>query len=86
MVQALEKFNVPFTGAGSDFFEPSRDMMKRVCHFYDIQAPAGVFVEDVNTIDRRVTGLRYPLLVKHPNSYASVGMLERIKSRHMLTS
>ncbi len=83
VVQALEKFNVPFTGAGSDFFEPSRDMMKRVCHFYDIQAPAGVFVEDVNSIDRRVKGLRYPLLVKHPNSYASVGLLKESKVDHV---
>lgn len=79
VVQALEKFNVPFTGAASDFFEPSREMMKRVCSFYGIQSPAGVFVEDAASIDRASTGLRFPLLVKHPNSYASVGLIKESK-------
>ena len=79
VIQALEKFNVPFTGAASDFFEPTRDMMKRVCNFYGIQAPAGIFVEDINKIDHDLVGLRFPLLVKHPNSYASVGLTKESK-------
>lgn len=76
---ALERFNVPFTGADASFFEPTRDMMKRVCNFYGIQAPAGVFVDNLDTIDRTLAGLRYPLLVKHPNSYASVGLTKESK-------
>ena len=79
VIQALEKFNVPFTGAASDFFEPTRDMMKRVCNFYGIQVPAGVFVNDVQAMDRDLAGLRFPLLVKHPNSYASVGLTKESK-------
>jgi hypothetical protein len=79
VVQALERFNVPFTGADEGFFEPSRDMMKRVCNFYSIQTPAGVFVDEVNSIDRTLAGLRFPMLVKHPNSYASVGLTKGSK-------
>jgi D-alanine-D-alanine ligase-like ATP-grasp enzyme len=79
VAQALERFNVPFTGADSSFFDPTRDMMKRVCNFYGIQSPAGVFVDDVNTIERTLAGLRFPLLVKHPNSYASVGLTKESK-------
>jgi len=79
VVQALERFNVPFTGADSAFFEPTRDMMKRVCNFYGIQTPAGVFVEDVNNIEQLLAGLRFPLMVKHPNSYASVGLTKESK-------
>lgn len=79
VVQALERFNVPFTGADSAFFEPTRDMMKRVCNFYGIQTPAGVFVDDVNDIERLLAGLRFPLMVKHPNSYASVGLTKESK-------
>jgi D-alanine-D-alanine ligase-like ATP-grasp enzyme len=77
--QALEYFNVPFTGAEASFFEPTRDMMKRVCNFYGIQSPAGIFVDDANTIERTLAGLRFPLLVKHPNSYASVGLTKESK-------
>jgi D-alanine-D-alanine ligase-like ATP-grasp enzyme len=79
VVQALERFNVPFTGADSAFFEPTRDMMKRVCNFYGIQTPAGVFIEDVKSIDQLLAGLRFPLMVKHPNSYASVGLTKESK-------
>jgi D-alanine-D-alanine ligase-like ATP-grasp enzyme len=74
VVEALQKFNVPFTGAGPEFYEPTREMMKQVCHYWGIQAPAGVFVSNLDNLDQAIDGLRYPLLVKHPNSYASVGL------------
>jgi D-alanine-D-alanine ligase len=79
VVQALERFNVPFTGADASFFEPTRDMMKRVCNFYGIQSPAGVFVDDISTLGQALAGLRFPMLVKHPNSYASVGLTKESK-------
>jgi D-alanine-D-alanine ligase len=74
VVQALQKFNIPFTGAGPEFYEPTREMMKQVCHYWGIQAPAGVFVSAADNLEQAMDGLRYPLLVKHPNSYASVGL------------
>ena len=33
IVQAIEKLNVPFNGADSVFYDPSRETMKRVAHY-----------------------------------------------------
>ncbi len=75
VIEALEALNLPFTGADSSFYEPTRESMKRVCREQGIGTPAGVFLWDHADLGAAVDGLRYPLLVKHPNSYASVGLL-----------
>src|SRR5216684_8020482 len=46
VVQTLERLGLPFTGATSSFYEPTREMMKRVCHFWGIKAPGYVFAAD----------------------------------------
>lgn len=74
VVQTLEKLGLPFTGATSDFYEPTREMMKRVCHFWGIKAPAYVFAADGQSVELAVTSLRFPMIVKHPNSYSSIGL------------
>ncbi len=74
VVQALEHLNVPFTGANSEFFEPSREAMKRVCRAWDIDTPGYVIASTATEIDRAADTLRFPLIVKHPNSYASEGL------------
>jgi D-alanine-D-alanine ligase-like ATP-grasp enzyme len=74
VIQALERMNIPFTGADSAFFEPTREAMKRACHFWGIQAPRGIFLSSTKDIGRSLSGLNYPLLIKHPNSYGSVGL------------
>ena len=51
VVQTLERMKLPFTGATSNFYEPSREMMKRVCHFWGIKAPAYVLARDDANID-----------------------------------
>jgi len=72
VVQALERFNVPFTGADAGFYEPSRETMKRVCHFWGIGSPPGVTISGLVNLEQVTAHLRYPLIVKHPSSYASV--------------
>jgi D-alanine-D-alanine ligase-like ATP-grasp enzyme len=74
VVQTLERLRLPFTGATSSFYEPSRELMKRVCHFYGIGAPAYVVATDSQSIARAADALRFPLIVKHPSSYSSIGM------------
>lgn len=74
VVQTLEKLGLPFTGATSNFYEPTRETMKRVCHFWGIKAPAYVFANDGSSIELAVNSLRFPMIVKHPNSYSSIGM------------
>src|SRR5213592_2409322 len=51
VVQTLERLGLPFTGATSNFYEPSREMMKRVCHFWGIKAPAYVFAAESQSVE-----------------------------------
>ncbi|MFZ5905388.1 MAG: hypothetical protein ACOYZ8_17755 [Chloroflexota bacterium] len=74
VIQALEQLNLPFTGSSSDFYEPTREQMEVVAKKLGIGFARGVRVKSLKTLDRKVAGFRYPLIVKHPNSYASVGL------------
>lgn len=74
VVEALEWLDVPFTGAASTFFEPSREAMKRVCRAWGVSTPAYLFVRDEHDMRRAADMLRFPLFVKHPSSYASNGL------------
>lgn len=77
LVQTLERLNVPFTGASSEFFEPSREAMKRVCAAWGIATPEYVFAHTDEDVERAGETLRFPLFVKHPSSYASNGLTKR---------
>jgi D-alanine-D-alanine ligase len=74
VVQALERLNVPFTGATSEYFEPSREAMKRVCAALGVGYPAYVMARTDEDVDRAARLLRFPLIVKHPSSYSSIDL------------
>jgi D-alanine-D-alanine ligase len=74
VVRALERLNVPFTGATSEFYEPSRVTMKRVCRELGIATPAHVLARSVQDVERAAARLRFPLIVKHHSSYASIDL------------
>ncbi len=74
VVQALERLDVPFTGATSEFFEPSREAMKRVCSTWGIAFPDYVLARCDEDIDRAAATLPFPLIVKHPSSYSSIDL------------
>ncbi len=74
VVEALEWLDVPFTGADSAFYEPSRETMKRVCNAWGVDTPAYCFARDSADLERAAAMLRFPLFVKHPSSYASNGL------------
>ncbi|MEW6029050.1 MAG: hypothetical protein AB1554_06145 [Chloroflexota bacterium] len=74
VIQALEQLNLPFTGSSSDFYEPTREQMEVVAKRQGVGFARGVHVKSLKNLDRKVAGFRYPLIVKHPNSYASVGL------------
>ncbi len=74
LVKAMEKLNVAFTGANSDFFDPTRQEMKAAARKANVPAPGGVFVDRVEELDKAVKRLKYPLLVKPPHGYASIGI------------
>jgi len=81
VVHTLARLNVPFTGATSEFYEPSREEMKRACHAQGIDTPAHVLAKDEADVERAAATLRFPLFVKHPSSYASVSLSRRSRVR-----
>ncbi len=77
IVQTMERLGLAFTGASSNFYEPTREMMKKVCHFWGIKAPASVVARDSKSVEFAAKTLRFPLITKHPNSYGSIGLTKR---------
>ncbi|KAG2425031.1 hypothetical protein HYH02_015082 [Chlamydomonas schloesseri] len=91
VVEALERLNLPYTGANAAFYEPSKIEMKMAAHYYGVKVPAWVHIQC--GVGRRGVeagleavlappsrgGLRFPLIVKHPSGYGSVGMTKDSK-------
>lgn len=74
VVQTLEKLNMAFTGSGSALYDPSREAMKMACHSAGIRFPAYVMARSSADIAKALQRLRFPMLVKHPQGYSSVGL------------
>jgi len=77
VVRTLEAHGVAFTGATSEFYEPTREAMKAACRAQGIATPKHVFARDTADVERAAGELRFPLIVKHHNSYASVDLSRR---------
>jgi D-alanine-D-alanine ligase len=74
VVQALEELNLPFTGADSNCYDPSREAMQAAAERAGIGFAKGYHVTPADDVVGLVKNLRYPLMVKHPRSYGSLGM------------
>ena len=83
VVDLLEKLQVPYTGADARFYDPSRNDMKRAAIAEGIHTPAwstAYALEDVQSAVE-TSGLEFPMLVKHHNSYSSIGLTRESKVR-----
>lgn len=80
------KLNLPFTGADVDFFEPSRLQMKQVALACGALVPAWRFVYNSLDLDAflKESTMKFPLLVKHFSSYASVGLTKESKVYNLI--
>jgi D-alanine-D-alanine ligase len=74
VVQALEKLGLAFTGADSHCFDPSREEMQKVADANGIGFAKGYQVKNVDEARKLVKNLQFPIMVKHPKSYGSMGM------------
>ena len=74
LVQIMEKLGVAFTGADSSFFDPSRQEMKAYAKKVNVPTPNWVMVDRIEDVERVSKRLRFPILVKPPHGYASVGI------------
>jgi D-alanine-D-alanine ligase-like ATP-grasp enzyme len=77
VVRTLERHGVAFTGATSEFYEPSREEMKRACTAEAIDTPAYVLARREADVERAAALLRFPLFVKHYSSYSSIDLSRR---------
>jgi len=73
IVSALEELHLPFTGADSCFYDPSREEMQAVAEANGIRFTRGVNIRDLDELSH-LDDLQYPLMVKHPHSFASTAM------------
>jgi D-alanine-D-alanine ligase-like ATP-grasp enzyme len=74
VVEALEELNLPYTGADSKFYDPTREEMQAAAEANGVGFAKGGHVTSEEDLEGVVKGLRYPLMVKHPKSYSSIGM------------
>jgi D-alanine-D-alanine ligase len=72
-VEALEKLNLSFTGAESKFYRCTREEMQAAAEADQIRFARGFHAVSYNDL-KQADGLAYPLIVKHPNSFASMGL------------
>ena len=79
VVKALEELNLPFTGADSKFFDPTREEMQAAADAHGVGFARGYHVKSVEEAERLVKNLRYPIMVKHHRSYGSTGMIKESK-------
>jgi D-alanine-D-alanine ligase-like ATP-grasp enzyme len=77
VVKTLEAHGVAFTGATSEFYEPSREAMKVACRAEGIATPDYVLARSEADVERAAKVLRFPLFVKHYSSYSSVDLSRR---------
>ncbi|MFZ5878685.1 MAG: D-alanine--D-alanine ligase [Chloroflexota bacterium] len=74
LVKAMEKLGAAFTGADSAFFDPTRQQMKAAARKSGVPAPASVFIDSLEDVDKAVRRLKFPMLTKPPHGYASIGI------------
>ena len=84
----LEEAHLPFTGANSAGYDPTREEMQAAAERCQIGFARGGHVTGVPEAEALSQSLRYPLMVKHPSSFGSTGMTRksRVKSVRALQS
>ena len=76
VIKALEALNLPFTGADSKVFDPTREEMQAAADAHGVGFAKGYRVKSVEEAEQLVKNLRFPIMVKHPQSYGSTGMIK----------
>ncbi|GET89622.1 D-ala D-ala ligase C-terminus/SET domain containing protein, putative [Leishmania tarentolae] len=74
VVEALEEFKVPYTGAISKYYEMSKPDMKLVAYYYNVATANYSVLEPGADIESLCAGLQFPCIIKHISGYSSVGM------------
>ena len=79
MIHALEKYNLPYTGANAAFYSLKKDFMQSVVKDNGFFTPAYLFVYQLEQVELAFSALKFPMIVKHHNGYGSIGMTKDCK-------
>jgi D-alanine-D-alanine ligase len=74
LVQVLEELGVAFTGANSQFFDPTREEMKEAAKIVGVPVPGSIFLHTIHDLAKLDHQISFPMLVKPPHGYASIGI------------
>jgi D-alanine-D-alanine ligase len=83
LVQLMEKMGLAFTGADSKFFDPSRQEMKAFAKKANVPIPNWMMIDRVEDVERATKKLHFPILVKPPHGYASVGITRKSRCENI---
>ncbi len=83
VVEALESLKLPFTGADSNCFDPTREEMQAIADANGIGFAKGYQVKSVAEAEKLVKNLHFPVMVKHPKSYGSMGMIKESRAENL---
>ena len=81
IIQLMEQQGVPYAGACSECYEPTRVQMKQACSRIGVATPEYVVARTEDDVQEAADTLRFPLFVKHHSSYASVDLSRRSRVR-----
>jgi D-alanine-D-alanine ligase len=74
LVKIMERLGLAFTGAGSAFFDPTRQQMKSAARRALVPIPDWMMVSRPEDAEKLIKRLRFPMLIKPPHGYSSVGL------------
>jgi len=83
VVEALEELDLPFTGADSRFYDPTREEMQAAADMHGVGFAKGYHITENDDLENLVKDLHFPLMVKHPKSYSSIGMTRDSRVENM---
>lgn len=74
VVQTLDRLGAAYTGADEGFYDPTREAMKLACSYAGVDTPRFVVARGAADVARAAAELEFPLIVKHPQGYGSIGL------------
>ena len=77
VIYSLELLNLPFTGPTSILYDPSKEIMKLVAYYEQVQTPRYCLANADSNLEALIGNLHFPLFVKPSKAGDSLGIDDR---------
>ncbi len=74
VIHTLDLLNLPYTGPNVILYDPPKSLMKYVAYCAGVKTPNSVVVQSINTLEKEVQNLQFPLFVKPAKAGDSLGI------------